>query len=773
MSGRDPGEGGGREGHDFPRLVANWSDSPDFGGELVEVRHLGDRPPIGAEPKRPLPPALQARLADLGVRRLYRHQARAIDSIREGRHTVVVAGTASGKTLCYQIPIAEAVLENPRSTALCIYPTKALAQDQGRSFSALDLDDLRAETYDGDTPTDDRAAIRRSAVVLLTNPDMLHVGILPHHGSWADFIHRLRYVVVDELHTMRGIFGTHVAMVLRRLRRLCAYYGSAPTFVFSSATIGNPGQLAASLCGLEVEVIDHDDSPRAQQWVALWNPELTDAEEGARRSALAEATDLFVDLVRHDVSTIVFGRSRKATELIFRRARERLDVERRGRIAAYRGGYLPFERRGIEERLFGGDLAGIVTTNALELGIDVGALDAAVLVTFPGTIASFRQQSGRAGRSNSASLVILVAGEDALDQYFMAHPDELFERPPEAVVINPDNPAVAEAHAGCAAYELPLRLADRAILGDAVEEAANRLVQGGLLRLRDDALYWASRLRPAPQIDLRSSGGRRFDVVDRTAAPQLLGALDEARAYRDGHEGAIYLHQGDTYACERLDLGRAEITVVRRDVAYFTQPKVETDLEVVERVATTVMGEGLLHLGSVRVHTQVVAYQKRALGSRQNLGITYLDLPPVTYTTAGIWLELPDRVVRRARIEPPDLPGALHAAEHAGIALLPLRAVCDRWDVGGLSTAWHPVSGGPTIFIYEAYPGGAGISPVAFEAGEAHWEATLAAIRSCPCRSGCPSCVQSPKCGNFNEPLDKAGAVRLLEAMTRTRGASE
>ena len=750
---------------DLAALAAGWADSPDFDGELVEARRLPAREALFAAPSDPLPAPVLERLRGLGITRLYRHQARAIDSIRRRHNTVVVAGTAAGKTLCYQVPLLETALDRPKATALAIYPTKALAQDQARSFAAVLENHVSVATYDGDTPSDERPAIRRSAGLILTNPDMLHVGILPHHAGWADFIHRLEFVIVDELHTLRGIFGTHVAMVLRRLRRLCAHYGSDPVFVFGSATIGNPGELASALCGLDVAVIDQDDSPRGEQWVALWNPEMEDPDEGRRRSALAEATDLFVDLVRHDVSTIVFARSRKSTELIYRWAGERLQPEQKRRIASYRGGYLPRERREIESRLFGGDLVGVVTTNALELGIDVGSLEAAILTTFPGTISSFRQQAGRAGRSQASSLVVLVAGEDALDQYFMTHPDQLFERSPEAVVINPDNPAVAEAHAGCAAFELPLRLADRDVLGEAIEEAANRLVQADLLRLRDDALYWAHRRHPAPQIDLRSSSGRRFDVVDRTGGSRLLGVLDESRAYRDGHEGAIYLHQGETYVSERLDLRRGEITVVRRDVAYYTQPKVETDLEVLERHARAEMGGVTLHLGMVRVHNQVVAYQKKALGSRETLDMIYLDLPSVTYETAAIWMDVTDSVIRGAEIDPVDLPGTLHAAEHVGIAVLPLRAVCDRWDIGGLSTPFHPETGGSTIFIYEAYAGGAGISEVAFASGEAHWQATLEAIRTCPCTSGCPSCVQSPKCGNFNEPLDKWGAARLLETI--------
>lgn len=752
-------------GFDPGQLVAEWADSPDLEGELVEVRHVPSRPATHAELETPLPDVVADRLAELGLNRMYRHQARAIDLARKGVNTVVVAGTASGKTLCYQVPIAEAVAADPKATAMCLYPTKALAQDQARSFERLAMPGISASTYDGDTAPDDRAAARRSANVILTNPDMAHVGILPHHERWADFLHRLEYVVVDELHTLRGIFGSHVAMVLRRLRRICRHYGSEPTFVFTSATIGNPGQLASDVCGLGVEVVDEDASPRGEQWVALWNPEMTDVEEGRRRSALAEATDLFVDLVRRDISTIVFARSRRATELIFRWTNERLDPPRRDRVAAYRGGYLPRERRQIEQRLFAGNLTGIVTTNALELGVDVGSLQAAILTTFPGTISSFRQQSGRAGRTEAASLVTLVGGEDALDQYFMAHPDELFSRPPEAVMINPDNPTIAQAHAGCAAYELPLQIDDRDTLGPAIEEAANQLVQSDHLIQRGGALYWAHRRRPAPQIDLRSSGGRRFEVIDRTSKPELLGVLDEARAYRDGHVGAVYLHQGHTYVVRHLDVAGGEVSVVRENVNYYTQPKVDKDLEVLDRTAAESMGRVRLHLGQLRVHSQVIAYQKKALGSREVLDTISLDLPSTTYETNGIWLGIPDQVLAAAELGPVEAPGGLHAAEHAGIAMLPLRAVCDRWDIGGLSTPLHPDAGGPAIFIYEAYAGGAGISEIAFAAGAEHWRATVAAIRACPCLTGCPSCIQSPKCGNYNEPLDKAGAVRLLEVI--------
>jgi DEAD/DEAH box helicase domain-containing protein len=741
-------------------LVTAWAESPDFEGELVHLEHLPAREAIYGDVDPPLPAILASRLAERGVERLFRHQVQAIDRIRSGANVALVAGTAAGKSLCFQVPIVESALANPANTALLIYPTKALTQDQAASLRRFRIPEVDAAVYDGDTPPEERARIRRRANVVLTNPDMLHVGILPGHQRWAAFLGHLQLVVVDEMHSLRGIFGTHVAMILRRLRRLAAHYGSSPTFVFSSATIGNAAHLAQGLCGLPVDVKDGDDSPRGEKHVALWNPPLLEEAEGRRRSALAEATDIFLDLVRNQFHTIVFTRSRKATELIYRWAGERLDIELAKRVAPYRAGYTPAQRRLVEDRLFSGELLGVVGTNALELGIDVGALDAAVVTTFPGTISAFRQQAGRAGRSQKSSLVTLVGGEDALDQYFMTHPSELFTRKPEAVVINPDNPVVAEAHAACAAHELPLALDDREVLGEAMEEAANRLVQQNHLRLKEGRLYWSRRQRPASQIDIRSSGGPTYHIINDG---ELLGTLDEARAFRDAHQGAIYLHQGDTYRVERLDYPTRQVWVTRADVDYYTQTRQEKLLEVLELEAAGHMGQAGHHLGWVRVESQVVAYQKRRLGTRELLDTIYLDLPSTVFETQAVWLALPDALLAAAGIAAIDLLGALHAAEHAGIALLPLMAVCDRWDIGGLSTNWHPATGMSTIFIYEAYPGGAGISPVAYQAGQDHWKATLEAVDNCPCQSGCPSCVQSPKCGNFNEPLSKAGAVRLLD----------
>jgi DEAD/DEAH box helicase domain-containing protein len=736
-------------------------------GELVHHRVVrGTRARFG-ELDTPLSGALRSRLSERGITQLYRHQAEAVNHILNGHHTVLVSGTASGKTLCYQIPIAERILVQPKSTALLLFPTKALAQDQVRSFGQLRIPGLNVATYDGDTPVDQRAPIRRSSNVIFTNPDMLHFGILPNHARWAEFFLRLRYVVIDEMHALRGMFGSHTALILRRLRRIAAHYGASPTFVFASATIGNPAELAQRLSGLEVTVVDGDDSPTGDKVVALWNPALTDPESGVRRSSMAETADVFVQLIRNELHTIVFSRSRKATELIYRWARDRLGPELGDRIAPYRAGYRADDRRQTEARLFGGDLLGVTATNALELGIDVGSLDAAVINTFPGTLASFRQQAGRAGRTKDDALVVLVGGQDALDQYYMTHPEQLFSRPPEAAVVNPDNPNVMDAHTACAAHELPLDMDDRAILGEHLEESANRLVQGEHLRLRKNRLFWAHREPPAPSINIRSSGGPTYAIYDDSG--EVLGTVEQERAFRDTHEGAVYLHQGQTYVVERLDLQRHEIGVRRDSVDYYTQPKEEKILDVLEVDAKGQLADDgsdrgrLTHwLGRVRVESVIIGYQRKKIGTSENLGMVYLDLPSTTFDTEAFWFTCDDELIHAADITAKDLPGTLHAAEHTAIAMMPLFAICDRWDIGGLSTTYHPQMGPNTIFIYDGYPGGAGIATAEYPRGEEHLRATLEALETCPCTHGCPSCVQSPKCGNFNDPLSKAGAISFL-----------
>ena len=569
-----------------------------------------------------------------------------------------------------------------------LFPTKALAQDQLRSLRSLRIPGLNAATYDGNVASNERPALRKHSNVIFTNPDMLHFGILPYHAKWAEFFLRLRYVVIDEMHYLRGMFGSHTAHIIRRLRRIAAHYRSEPTFVFASATIGNPAELAHRLSGLDVEVVQSDDSPKGDRVVAMWNPPLEDPEQGRRRSSLAETTDLFIDLVRREQHTIVFARSRKGTELIYRWAADRLG-DLKARVAPYRSGYNASDRRETEGRLFSGELLGVTTTNALELGIDVGSLDAALINTFPGTLASFRQQSGRAGRSQRTSLVTLIGGHDALDQYFMHHPEELFTRSAEPAVINPDNPQVLDAHTACAAYELPLTMDDRTVISDDLEESVNRLVQAEHLRLRDGKLYWARRQPPSPQLRLRSSGGPTFTIFDLNEGRQL-GTVEQERAFRDTHQGAIYLHQGDTYLVDHMDLKRHEIGVHPAKVDYYTQPKQDKAMDIVAIEDRGQLGEMGHWLGRVRVESHVIGYQRKKLGTGEKLGdLIHLDLPPTEFETQAFWFTISDSLLRRADVDLHDVPGTLHATEHTMIAMMPLFAICDRWDIGGLSTNWH------------------------------------------------------------------------------------
>jgi DEAD/DEAH box helicase domain-containing protein len=730
-------------------------------GQLVHLQRIPARPARTASLARPLPPAVAERLP---AARLWSHQAAAIDLARARRSVAIATGTASGKSLCFQVPVAEAVHEGAGhgvpATALVLYPTKALARDQLRALARLDFPDLVAATYDGDTGPEERAWVRAHANVVLTNPDMLHVGLLPHHARWATFLMRLRFVVLDELHTMRGIFGSHVAQLVRRLRRLCEDYGSTPTFVCCSATVGRPAELASALCGVPVEEVVDDGSPRGERLFALWNPPLLDERSGLRGSTNVETAAVTAALVEAGYRTIAFCRSRKGTEVVAADVRRRLGDDLGASVRPYRGGYLADERRAIEAELFGGRLRAVVATTALELGVDVGGLDACVLNGFPGTIASMWQQAGRAGRTSRRSLSVLVAGPDQLDQWLMSHPREVFTRAPEPAVVNPANPFVLDPHVACAAYERPLAQADRSWWGDHLDDAVRRLVLGDDLRVREGRAVWAGRGSPAWRVGLRTGSSSEYRIA--TDDGQLVGTVDEARAFELVHPGAVYLHQGQAYRVVRLDLSDRAAIVEPDPGDEQTQARSDTAIRVLGDEERRAVGRADLHLGSVEVVERVIGYQRKDLRTGEVLGTEDLDLPPTRLVTRAFWYVVPEPVLAAAGVEPAAVPGTLHAAEHAAIGLLPLFTICDRWDVGGVSTAFLADTGGPTIVIYDGYPGGAGIAELGFEAGDRHLAATLDVVAACPCERGCPSCVQSPKCGNWNEPLDKEGAVALV-----------
>ncbi len=718
-------------------------------------------------------------LVKAGVEQPWTHQVRAAEHVRAGRSTVVSTGTASGKSLCYLMPALTGVLDAADRgglatppTTLYLSPTKALAADQLRSLTGLGLEAVRAATYDGDTPGESRDWVRRHASYVLTNPDMLHRSLLPGHPRWARFLRDLQYVVVDECHRYRGVFGSHVAAVLRRLRRICAHYGSDPVFVLASATVTDPEVSAARLVGRDVVPVTDDGSPRGELLFALWEPPLTElaGEHRApvRRSATAEAADLLADLVCDGVRSVAFVRSRRAAETVSSTARRLLaeiDPELPDRVAAYRAGYLPEERRALEADLQSGRLLGVASTNALELGVDIAGLDAVLLAGWPGTRASLWQQAGRAGRAGQDALAVLVARDDPLDTYLTHHPEAMFGQPVETTVLDPGNPYVLAPHLCAAAAELPpLADGELGLFSPDADEVAEQLVARGLLRRRDTGLYWTRNDRASDLADIRGVGAGPVGLVEEGTG-RLLGTVDGASSHATVHEGAVYVHQGETYLVSSLDLDEQVARVGRAEPDWTTVARDVTEVDVVETARTGAWEHVTLSFGTVQVTTQVVSFLRRRVVTNEVLGEEPLDLPPRRLRTRAVWWTVDEAGLERAGLPVADVPGAAHAAEHAAIGLLPLFATCDRWDIGGVSTAHHADTGLMTVFVYDGHPGGAGFAERGHAAAVAWLGATREAIASCECLDGCPSCVQSPKCGNGNEPLDKAGAVRLLDVV--------
>ncbi len=748
-------------------LSSEWAiaiDPARRDGRIVAESSEEERRSRPASLPAQLDPGLAEALGRFGVDSLYTHQLEAFEAAA-GSNLVITSGTASGKSLAFNLPVLNGIAARPKDRALYLYPTKALAQDQARKLAQLRPPNLREAIYDGDTPREERPAIRRRSNLVLTNPDMLHMGVLPNHKVWGDFLANLEWVVVDEAHTYRGVFGSHVANVLRRLRRLARAYGSEPRFLLASATIANPVELAQRLVGTPFELIDDDGAPRAGREIAMWNPPLIDERSGARRSALSEAADLLAELVAHGVRTICFLKSRRGIELIQRFARENL--ERRGkpelakRIAPYRGGYTPQQRREIEARLSSGELLAVVATDALELGIDVGELDAAICVTFPGTVASLRQMWGRAGRRRRG-LAVYVAGQDALDQFFCRHPEEFIGRPVEAAILDHDNEQIASRHLIAAAYELPLSAEDGEIFGEGWAERTERLLAAGELRAAGGKLLPRRSEFVADRIALRSASADSVAVIE-AASGEMLGLVEAERAFTTIHPGAVYLHLGRSYEVDRLDIEERRAVVSAFDGDWYTRPKKETEIYI-ERVHEQREVAGVqLNFGEVSVTEQVIAFQRVSVSDQEPIDIVALELPEQNFVTQALWYVLPDRLSGALPTEA--LLGSLHATEHSQIAVLPLIAMCDRWDIGGLSTNVHFQTGRSTIFIYDGHPGGVGITKRGYEEFERLLGDAQRLIAECPCEDGCPSCVQSPKCGNLNEPLHKAGALELMRLM--------
>lgn len=755
---------------DPARFLADVSAGRHYDGQIVRDEVLPARAARTAPLSMPLPPALEEALQTLEISALYTHQTQAIEAARRGENFVVVTGTASGKTLCYNLPILEKRLEEPGSKALYLYPTKALAQDQLRGLLRLQEAGglkFRCGTYDGDTPSSQRASLRDRGDFILTNPDMLHAGILPSHAKWAPFFERLRYVVIDEIHTYRGVFGSNVANVLRRLGRICAHYGSAPQFLCASATIANPGELGEKLCGAPIGVIDDDGSPRGSKHFVLWNPPLLDrrrehpaearlaarertsgeAEPEAaamtRRSSNSEAMHLLSALIRQGVPTIAFVRARVLAELMLRYTQD--DLARRAprlvpSVRAYRGGYLASERREIEQQLFGGELLGVIATSALELGIDVGGLDACLLVGYPGSISATWQRAGRAGRSKGKSLALMVAGDGPIDQYLMHHPDYLFGKSPESAVIDANNPYILAKHLRCAAAELPLTLAQARAWDTYAPALLQLLAEEGGLRHAGEAFYWCGAGSPSRDVSLRNVGDETYSIVD-VERNAVIGSIDQNYAFTTAHTGAVYLHEAETYFIENLDLAKHVAWARRAETDYFTQSVSDAQIQIDETDdEKTVIAAGA-GIGGVTVTISIGMYKKVKFGSLDSLGVGKLDLPPQVLETTACWLVPPHSALARLReCGRMPLEGLLGVA-NALVGVLPLRVLCDAGDVGALVDSSQ--LGAPALFIYDKFAGGLGFSQRAYDDLERLLGAARDLIGECPCADGCPSCVGS------------------------------
>ncbi|AYY11744.1 DEAD/DEAH box helicase [Actinobacteria bacterium YIM 96077] len=742
---------------------------PHRQGRVTHTESIPERAANTAEWPEWVDPVVRERYRASGVGAPWSHQVAAASLAWSGHSVVVATGTASGKSMAYLLPSLTAARQGRRrgGTTLYVSPTKALAADQLRALDDLSVPDVVATTYDGDTPTELRNVARQHATYVLTNPDMLHRSLLPNHRRWAGFLRSLRFVVLDECHEYRGVFGSHVAQVVRRLRRICAAHGAEPTFVLASATTADPARSARQLTGVPCEPVTDDGSPRGARTFLLWEPPLH--ERGERRSVLAETSDLLADMIIADARTVAFVRSRRAAETVAGLARAALrpvDPELPSRVASYRAGYLAHERRSLEGALQEGELRGVAATTALELGVDISGLDAVLIAGWPGTLASLWQQAGRAGRAGREALAVLIASDDPLDSYVIHHPDAIFGRPIEATVLDPNNPYVLAPHLCAAASERSLTGADLDTFGPAATDVVHTLEQEGRLRRRGEhhpRWHWTRRERPTDLVDLRGSGGIVTLVEPDTG--RVLGTVDAARAHFMTHPGAVYVHQGETYLVESLELDEG-IALVRREAPdYTTSAQEVSTLRIIAESESQDWGRARLAVGDVEVTSQVVGYTKRLLGSGEIVGSEPLDLPERQLRTKATWWTLPDDAVDEAGVA--DAAGAAHGAEHASIGMLPLIASCDRWDVGGLSTVRHADTGVLTVFVHDGHPGGAGFAERGYRAARSWLEATRSIVAECRCESGCPTCVQSPKCGNGNEPLDKAGAVRFLDMVLR------
>ncbi len=725
--------------------------SPQFKGRVKYVKRLEPREAKYEELSPPLPNELSRALAGSGIERLYSHQVKSLELARTGKSFVVVTGTASGKTLCYNLPVLESILSGRETNAFYVFPTKALAQDQMKGLLRLaSQDDFTREavnlgTYDGDTTQHARRKLREKANVVLTNPDMLHQGIIPYHTRWSRFFSNLKYVVIDEIHSYRGIFGSNVANVIRRLRRVSRHYGAEPQFILCSATIRNPRELASQLTGIDVELVSDDGSPKGPKLFVFWNPPFLDDARMERRSSNVEAKDLLVELVKAGVQTIVFAKARVVAELIYRYATDDLVSQRtalKDAVRPYRAGYLPEDRREIERQLFSGELLGVVSTNALELGIDVGGLDASVTVGFPGTIASTWQQAGRAGRGLKDALSVLVAYNDPIDQYLMRHPEYFFRQSPESAVIAPENPYILAGHLSAAAFELPITETDTALFGALTEKITSVIESEGQVKGIDGKWYWASTDFPAAATNLRTISDDTYTIVDAKDNNSVIGTVDAISAPELVYPEAIYLHEGETYFTRKLDLEQKVAYVERAEVDYYTQPVLDTNIRVLRPRKEKQWGGQKVVLGDANVTWATIAFKKIQFYSLDSIGYKTLDLPAQHLETMSMWIVPSADLNRAARSLGKNPVEGLVGIRNMMINVVPLFAMCDKQDVGGVIDSSN--TGTPTIFIYDRFKGGLGFSERTYDQIGEVMRACLSVVTECECQEGCPSCVGLP-----------------------------
>jgi DEAD/DEAH box helicase domain-containing protein len=779
----------------------------DYAGQLEHVEILPEQSGRFALPGNPLPEPLIRLLAHRGIEQLYSHQVAALESARAGKDLVVVTGTASGKTLCYNLPILETSLADSNARALYLFPTKALAQDQLKGLLELVSGDpqlvaaIRPGVYDGDTPTAQRRRIRGEANLMLSNPDMLHASILPYHPKWATFFTDLRYVVIDEVHTYRGILGAHVSAVLRRLMRVCQHYGSQPVFLAASATIANPGELTGRLLGRDVAVIDDDGSPRGRKYFALWNPAPLGNDSLARRSANDDAVMWLVESLKAGGQALAFARTRQAAELIHRYTRDQLAAEHSPlaeKVRAYRGGYLPNERRQIEQDLFSGNLRGVAATNALELGIDIGTLDVALLVNYPGTIASSWQQAGRSGRRHEESLAVLLAGNDPVDQYLLRHPEYFFAQSAEHAVVDPHNPYVLSRHLPAAAFELPLKIDesdgdDLSKFGPLAAPIAGALQDEGTLTNVKQQYYFAGGQNPAIGVSLRHMSDNTFSILlteskhptpdtrHPTPSPTVIANVDAISAPELVYPEAVYLHNGETYLVRELDLAGKLAYVERIETDYYTQAVLECNVRITgERTTTDMVPQATLGFGDVDVAWQTVAFKKIKFATRENIGLGPVDIPAQNLPTTAVWLAPDDEIRAEMKADGLRASEGVVGLRNLAVVALPFVAMCDSRDLGGVVDSKN--LGRTTMILYDRYPGGLGYS----ERGFAHMprllEICLEMVRDCPCDDGCPSCVGLPNLRpaihsdpdlTRGHPMpNKQATIRLLELLVNPAGSS-